>query len=56
MGVRLINMDADDKLQAIARVIDEDEDGDDSPANESGESPAGSDEPGANPEPVSEQE
>ncbi len=54
MGVRLINMDKNDKLQAIARVIDEDEDGNDSPEGETGESPAGSDGPDSNTEPVTE--
>jgi DNA gyrase subunit A len=55
MGVRLINMDKkNDKLQAIARVIDEDDGGDDSPEGETGESPVGSDEPDSNTEPVTE--
>jgi len=58
MGVRLINMDKGDKLQAIARVIDEDEDGDDNDAPEAGpaEAPTGGDEPVTNSDPVPDSE
>ncbi len=54
MGVRLINMDKGDKLQAIARVIDEDDEGDDSPESEAGESPVGNHTPDASAEPIQE--